>query len=129
MTDDLSRPVATTDDSEYSLSVEEAAERYAHAGFPRTIRAIQRYCAKGDLDSRRMETQFGERYMITPTSVARHIAHIEEVRAVATFRDQSRPAATDTTTKEPATETATGDDKAATSRDTSSGRFALCRGS
>lgn len=111
MTDDQSRPVATTDDSEYSLSVEEAAERYAHAGFPRTIRAIQRYCAKGDLDSRRMETQFGERYMITPTSVARHIAYIEEVRPVATLRDQSRPVATDTTTKEPAQETATGDDK------------------
>jgi hypothetical protein len=90
MNDDQSRPVATTDDSEYSLSVEEAAERYAHAGFPRTIRAIQRYCAKGDLDSRRMETQFGERYMITPTSVARHIAYIEEVRPVATLRDLSR---------------------------------------
>jgi hypothetical protein len=111
MTDDQSRPVATTDDSEYSLSVEEAAERYAHAGFPRTIRAIQRYCAKGDLDSRRMETQFGERYMITPQSVARHIAYIEEVRPVATIRDQSRPVATDTRTKEPTQETATGDDK------------------
>lgn len=111
MTDDLSRPVATTDDSEYSLSVDEAAERYAHAGYPRTIRAIQRYCAKGDLDCRRMETQFGERYMITPRSVARHIAYIEEVRPVATLRDQSRPVATDTTTKEPAPGTATGDDK------------------
>lgn len=111
MTDDLSRPVATTDDSEYSLSVEEAAERYAHAGFPRTIRAIQRYCAKGDLDSRRMETQFGERYMITPTSVARHIAYIEEVRPVATLRDLSRPAATTTPAVDPSPETATGADK------------------
>ena len=59
MTDDLSRPVATTPDSEYSLSVDDAAERYDHAGHPRTIRAIQRYCAKGDLDCRRMETQSG----------------------------------------------------------------------
>lgn len=107
MTDDLSRPVATTDDSEYSLSVEEAAERYAHAGFPRTIRAIQRYCAKGDLDSRRLETPFGERYMITPTSVARHIAYIEEVRPVATIRDLSRPVAT----AEASTKTTTGDDQ------------------
>lgn len=79
--------------------------------YPRTIRAIQRYCAKGDLDCRRMETQFGERYMITPTSVARHIAYIEEVRPVATVRDLSRPVATDTTTNQPSTETATGDDK------------------
>jgi hypothetical protein len=94
MNNDLSRPVATTDDNEYSLSVEEAADRYAHAGHPRTIRAIQRYCAKGDLDCRRMETQFGIKYVITPTSVAKHIAYIEEVRPVTTGRDQSRQAAT-----------------------------------
>ena len=94
MTDDLSRPVATTDDSEYSLSVDDAAERYAHAGHPRTIRAIQRYCAKGDLDCRRMETQFGIKYVITPTLVAKHIAYIEEVRPVTTGRDQSRQDAT-----------------------------------
>ena len=94
MNDDESRPVATTDDNEYSLSVDEAAERYAHAGHPRTTRAIQRYCAKGDLDCRRMETQFGEKYVITPTSVAKHIAYIEEVRPVTTGRDESRQAAT-----------------------------------
>ena len=28
------RQVATADDSEYSLSVDDAAERYAHAGYP-----------------------------------------------------------------------------------------------
>ena len=87
MTDDLSRPVATSDDTEYSLSVE-AAERYAFAGQPRTIRAIQRYCAKGDIECRRMETQFGVKYMISPDSVAKHIAYIEEVRPVATVRCQ-----------------------------------------
>lgn len=90
MSDDQPRPVATTSDSEYSLSVDEAAERYAHAGHPRTIRAIQRYCAKGDLDCRRMETQFGIKYVITPASVAKHIAYIEEVRPITTGRDQSR---------------------------------------
>jgi len=94
MTNDLSRQVATTDDSEYSLSVDEAAERYDHAGHPRTTRAIQRYCAKGDLDCRRMETQFGVKYVITPASVAKHIAYIEEVRPVTTGRDQSRQDAT-----------------------------------
>jgi hypothetical protein len=99
MTPDLSRPVATTDDNDYSLSVDDAAERYAHAGHPRTIRAIQRYCAKGDLDCRRMETQFGVKYMITPASVAKHIAYIEEVRPVTTGRDQSRLAATDVAVK------------------------------
>lgn len=111
MTDDQSRQVATTDHSEYSLSVEEAAERYAHAGFPRTIRAIQRYCAKGDLDSRRMETPFGERYMITPTSVARHIAYIEEVRPVATVRDLSRQVATAAPAEDTTRKTTTSDDQ------------------
>ena len=114
MTDDLSRPVATSDDSEYSLSVEDAAERYDQAGFPRTLRAIQRYCVKGDLDCRRMETPYGERYMITPTSVSRHIAYIEEVRPVATVRDLSRQVATDPASRpalEVAPETSTSDDK------------------
>jgi hypothetical protein len=66
MTDDLSRPVATSDDTEHSLSVEQAAERYAFAGHPRTIRAIQRYCAKGDIACRRLETQFGVKYHDQP---------------------------------------------------------------
>ena len=79
MTDDQSRPVATTFDNDYSLTVDDAAERYAHAGHPRTIRAMQRYCAKGDLDCRLLETQFGVKYMITPVSVAKHIAYIDEV--------------------------------------------------
>jgi hypothetical protein len=114
MTDDLSRLVATSDDTEYSLSVEDAAERYAFAGHPRTIRAIQRYCAKGDIDCRRMETQFGVKYMISPDSVAKHIAYIEEVRPVATGRGQSRQVATEPAVEalnEIDSETATGDDK------------------
>ena len=115
MTDDKSRQVATTDDNEYSLSVDEAAERYEHAGHPRTIRAIQRYCAKGDLDCRRMETQFGDKYVITPTSVAKHIAYIEEVRPVTTGRDLSRQAATvvaaEIWTRSATTDRTTTDDK------------------
>src|SRR5471030_2964098 len=94
MTDDLSRPVATTDDSEFTLSIEEALERYARAGLPRTPRSIQRYCAKGDLDCRRIETQFGEKYLISPASIDKHIAYIEEVRPFATGRDEPRPVAT-----------------------------------
>ena len=94
MNDDLSRQVATNPDSEYTLSIEEAAARYEHAGHPRTDRTIQRYCKKGHLDCRRLETQFGEKYVISPVSVAKHIAYIEEVRPVATERDVSRHVAT-----------------------------------
>lgn len=97
MNDDFPRPVATSPDSEYTLTIDEAALRYEHAGHPRTARSIQRYCAKGHLDCRRMETPFGDKYLIMPTSVAKHIAYIEEVRPTATGRDVPRPATTSLT--------------------------------
>src|SRR6266705_2873768 len=94
MTDDLSRPVATSPNSDFSLSIDDALERYARAGLPRTPRSIQRYCANGHLDCRRIETTFGEKYLISPGSVDKHIAYIEEVRPDATRRDESRQVAT-----------------------------------
>ena len=90
MTDDQSRLVATTDDSDFTLTIDEALERYARARLPRTPRSIQRYCAKGHLQCRLIETEFGEKYLIAPTSVDKHIAYIEEVRQAATSTDLSR---------------------------------------
>jgi len=92
MNDDQPRHTATSPD-EYTLTIDEAALRYEHAGHPRTGRTIQRYCAKGHLDCLRQETTFGDKYMITPTSVARHIAQIVEL-ASTTGRDEPRPDAT-----------------------------------
>jgi hypothetical protein len=100
MTDDVSRQVATSPDSDFTLSIDEALEQYARAGLPRTPRSIQRYCAKGHLDCRRMETAFGEKYMISPASIAKHIAYIDEVRPVATGRDEPRHAATTVASEE-----------------------------
>ena len=94
MDDDQSRHVATSPDSDFTLSIDEALECYARAGLPRTPRSVQRYCAKGHLDCRRIETPFGEKYLISPVSVAKHIAYIEEVRPFATRRDAPRPVAT-----------------------------------
>jgi hypothetical protein len=94
MTDDMSRPVATSDDSDFTLTIDEALERYARAGLPRTPRSVQRYCAKGHLQCRLIETEFGEKYLIAPDSVDKHIAYIEEVRLTATSPDLSRHAAT-----------------------------------
>src|ERR1017187_10527527 len=94
MPDDQSRQVATTPDSDFTLSIDEALERYARAGLPRTPRSLQRYCAKGHLDCRRIETEIGEKYLISPASIDKHIAYIEEVRPVATRRDMSRAVAT-----------------------------------
>ena len=102
MNPDLSRPSATNPDL-YSLTIDDAAARYEHAGHPRTARSIQRYCARGHLDCLRQETPFGEKYLITPESVARHIAQIEEL-ASATGHDMPRPAATPVV-QEPARDT------------------------
>lgn len=87
------RPVATRADTEFTLSIDEALERYARAGHPRTPRSVQRYCAKGHLEARLVETPFGEKYLIAPESLDKHIAYIEEVTP-ATSRGLSRPAAT-----------------------------------
>ena len=92
-TTDTSRPVATSSDSDFTLTIEDALTLYAEAGIPRTPRSIQRYCAKQHLSSRRIETEFGEKYLITRASVEKHIAYIKEVTPT-TSRDVPRRAAT-----------------------------------
>ena len=93
MIPDQARLVATSNDSEFTLTIENALSLYAEAGIPRTPRSIQRYCAKEHLSSRRIETEFGEKYLITRASVEKHIAYIKEVTP-ATSRDVPRPVAT-----------------------------------
>src|ERR1700704_2913701 len=94
MTDDQLRTDATSrersPDHQYSLSVDQTAELYAAAGHPRTIRAIQKYCALTKLDCHKVETETGEKYLVAPYSIERHIAYIKKVQTVATGRDQSR---------------------------------------
>lgn len=92
-TNDQSRLVATSSDSDFTLTIDDALTLYAEAGIPRTPRSIQRYCAKEHLSSRRIETEFGEKYLITRASVEKHIAYIKEVTP-ATSRDVPRPVAT-----------------------------------
>lgn len=94
---DRARPDATGPDYDFCLSVEEVADRYAIAGHPRTVRAIQRYCAKGHLDARKAQTNFGDKYLVAPYSVSRHIAQIDEIvrtTGSATGLDQPRQTAT-----------------------------------
>lgn len=94
MPDDPSRLVAARPDSEFTVTIDDALERYARAGLPRTPRSIQRYCAKGHLECRLIETSFGEKYLISPESIHKHIAYIEEVRPAATSPDVPRHVAT-----------------------------------
>jgi hypothetical protein len=94
MNDPLPRTDATSrersPDHQYTLSIEQTAELYAAAGHPRTPRAIQKYCAISKLDCHKIETETGEKYLVAPYSVQRHVAYINEVRTVANGRDQSR---------------------------------------
>jgi hypothetical protein len=92
-TNDQPRLVATASDSEFTLTIDDALSLYAEAGIPRTPRSVQRYCAKQHLSSRRIETEFGEKYLIERASVLKHIAYIKEVTP-ATSRDLPRPVAT-----------------------------------
>lgn len=95
---DASPPVATGRDSRFSLSIEDAADAYARAGHPRTLRSIQRYCANGHLESIKVATTLGDKYFIDATSLTRHIAQIDELAlldARTTGRDLSRQVATD----------------------------------
>lgn len=98
MSDEQTRTDATgrerSPDHQYTLSIEQVAEFYAKAGHARTPRAIQKYCALSKLDCHKVETETGEKYLIAPYSVDRHIAYINEVRTVAASRDQTRTDAT-----------------------------------
>src|SRR5207237_5575000 len=96
--DEHPRPPTNSDAHARTLTVEEAASLYEAAGHGRTIRAIQKYCFRGDLPAIREQTTYGERYRITPASVARHIEQIEEL-SQAHRRVQPRPDATVRTTE------------------------------
>jgi hypothetical protein len=76
---DTRRPDATGPDYEYALPIEAVADRYAAAGFPRTIRTLQRYCASKHLDAQKVATALGDKYFVAPYSVTRHLAQIAEM--------------------------------------------------
>jgi hypothetical protein len=96
---DVSRPVATShDDEPCTVSVPEASELFATAALPRTERAIQRFCKKGELKCAFVETPFGSKYLIARSSIDRLIVQKKQAQKfapVATVRDLPRPDATD----------------------------------
>src|SRR5580704_4998153 len=93
MNDVQTRTFANSDerpeDHEYKLTIEEAADLYMLAGHSRSPRALQKYCAVSKLDCRKVETELGEKYLVAPYSVKRHIAYIEEITP-AKKHEQSR---------------------------------------
>lgn len=96
MTDAPTRPAAPLDDSAYTVSIEDAGNLYADAGLPRPARRLQKYCARGDLECRKVETPSGEKYLITSESIERHIAYIKETSG----RGQARSDASERPTQQ-----------------------------
>jgi hypothetical protein len=80
---DASRQGATLRDmSSYTLTVDQAVELMAAGGFPRSKRAIQRFCALGHLECSRVATELGEKYFITRESVERRIKELGQIHAL-----------------------------------------------
>lgn len=106
---DTPRPAATELDSpDFTLTIEDTLQLYANAGHPRTPRTIQRYCALGHLECRKVTTTLGDKYFVSPQSVTRHIAQIAEMRDIgmrATMHDMSRTVATDRDASTPVAQT------------------------
>jgi hypothetical protein len=80
MIDAPPRPDAPTRE-QFTLTIDDVILLYEGAEFPRPRRRIQKYCARGDLECLKVETESGEKYLITPASVERHIALIQKTDA------------------------------------------------
>jgi hypothetical protein len=59
-------------------------------GIPRIRRTVQRYCSNGTLDAHRFTIPYGEKYLITPESLERHIQYILEARSATADHGQPR---------------------------------------
>src|SRR3954451_16605031 len=80
------------DMTRYVLTIEEASQLFAEAGVPRAPRTITRFCALGDLDCLRAETEKNYKYLIDRTSVEKRIKQLQQVVANAKkpYQDMSR---------------------------------------
>jgi hypothetical protein len=83
------RPTTVSQDK-YTLSIDDAIERYKGAGIPRTRRTVQRYCSNKTLDAHAFAIPYGEKYFITPESLERHIAYILEGEAAMADHGETR---------------------------------------
>jgi hypothetical protein len=86
------RQDASLDKNKYIFSVDDAIARYKAAGIPRIRRTVQRYCSNGTLDAHRFAIPYGEKYLITPESLDRHIEYVREARSAVADPGEPRQA-------------------------------------
>jgi hypothetical protein len=69
-------------DRQFTLTVDEASDRYAQLGHPRNPRSVRRFCQHGKLLCVETQTDnFTKAYLIDPTSVDRHVQEIDETHS------------------------------------------------
>lgn len=69
-------------DRQFTLTVEEASERYAQLGHPRNPRSVRRFCQHGKILCVETQTDnFTKAYLIDPLSIDRHVQEIEETHS------------------------------------------------
>jgi len=66
----------------YSLTLDVVARRFADAGLPRDSRSLQRYCASGRLDCIKESTVTGPTYFVDSDSVDRAIRQLAQLHAL-----------------------------------------------
>jgi hypothetical protein len=89
----------TEPDNNFSLTVQQASDRYAQLGHPRNPRSVRRFCQQKKLLCTEVQTDnFMKAYLINLESVDRHIQEIEETHS------RTRPDATGFVRPEPVTD-------------------------
>ena len=69
--------------AKFTLTIEQAALRYAQLGHPRNPRSVRRFCQQETIDCRKVRTSnFSELYLIDPASIDRHAKEISETFSV-----------------------------------------------
>ncbi|MGD9784653.1 MAG: hypothetical protein AB7U49_08215 [Hyphomicrobiaceae bacterium] len=70
---------AMADDMRHALSLDQVGNIYAERGFPRSQRSLQRFCASGHLDCQKVATTTGDKYLVAPYSVERHLTQLKQL--------------------------------------------------
>lgn len=75
-------PRQERDLSRYSLTAEEASELFIHAGVPRSLRTVIRYCSNKTLDCTKVDTERSLKYLVAKESVDNRIVELQQIAAL-----------------------------------------------
>src|SRR4051812_4934429 len=66
----------------FTLTVEEASERLAQAGVPRSSKTVTRFCKDGQLEFTKARTEKNYKFLIDPKSLERLIKELQQTKGV-----------------------------------------------